>query len=303
MVDGLYLRANGELPCWCGPGEAIVHTRLELGRVPEQPQNLAPIRSVRRAFAEGRLPFPGTCEGCQVLGTRPARELGPRRTRLDELHVEPSWLCNLGCAMCPPDNGARRALREHEHLDPALLIELLDALLAGGVQQLRTVRFEGKGDPCLHPRLEELVQATRQRYPRSFLVLTTNGSFPIRPDLAHCGLDHVDISADGFTPSSYSRYRVRGNLKRVKSFAEDLASRGVQVGWKYILMPWNDGEDELLACLAWCRARDIQLELRLTHSAEASQDWDWERLQAWVARHEGAIARRTLASAASEARP
>ncbi len=297
MVDGLYLRADGELPCWCGPGEVIVHARLALGSVPASPQDLAPIRAVRRAFAEGRLPFPGTCEGCQVLGTRPARELRERRSRLDELHVEPSWLCNLGCAMCPPDNGARGELRDHDHLDPALLIELLDALLAGGVGVIRSVRFEGKGDPCLNPRLEELIRATRARYPQSYLVLTTNGSFPLRSDLAHCGLDHADISADGFTQASYGQYRKRGNLKRVKAFAEDLTSRGLSVGWKYILMPWNDGEDELLSCLEWCRARDIQLELRLTHSAEASERWDWPRLQAWVAPREGVIARRTLAHA------
>jgi molybdenum cofactor biosynthesis enzyme MoaA len=299
MVDGLYLRANGALPCWCGPGEAVVHATLAPGAIPPGVQDLPALQAVRRAFAEGRLPSPGICEGCQVLGEVPRRVLTPRQRRLRELHLEPSWLCNLGCAMCPPGNRERRAARAGpHHMEPALLDALIASLEAGGVRQIETVRFEGKGDPLLNPELERLVARARAAWPRSFLVLTTNGSFKPRPGLARCGLDHVDISADGFTQESYGRYRVRGDLERVKRFAEDLAARGVDVGWKYILMPWNDGEAEISRCLEWCRRRGIVLELRLTHSVERSPRWDAERLGAWVDGREGVIARQTLARAA-----
>ena len=105
MTRSLYLKANGEMPCRDDVGESTILRKLD-------PELLAAgaehdlvgfdrIVEIRRAFADGRTPFPGLCERCAVREHgSPVSETVP--TSLDVLHVEPSYLCRLSCPLCIP---------------------------------------------------------------------------------------------------------------------------------------------------------------------------------------------------------
>lgn len=101
MGDGLYLKANGELPCWCHAGETHVLDQVDaawLGRPDADLVGHPALLSVRRALRDGELPFPDLCRRCPALGERPLPALRP--SHLDQLLVEPSYLCGLDCPAC-----------------------------------------------------------------------------------------------------------------------------------------------------------------------------------------------------------
>lgn len=306
MVDGLYVRANGRLPCWCGPGEAQVHGRVSDGPLLTRPG----IERVRAAFSAGQLPAPALCGGCQARRSLPRHRLsGPPRV-LDELHLEPSFLCPLGCAMCPADNQTRRAEAEPPyHLTLGTLDTVLSRLRAEGVRHVRQVRLEGKGEPLLNPDLEAIIGRIREAFPATRIVLTTSGSVPQRPSLATSGLDLLTVSADGFWQDSYARYRVRGRIAQVRQFITalrlaTLRSRStLQVVWKYLLFEWNDSPEELAAAWTFCQQQGVAFELRFTHSEGGTQRWTPALLEEHAARFlPGTTVKATFARQQADAR-
>jgi molybdenum cofactor biosynthesis enzyme MoaA len=287
MVDGLYIRANGRLPCWCGPGEARVHGLSDT----KDPLRLPGILAVRKAFSEGKLPFPDICENCQARRPVPRSRLSGRIRVLDELHIEPSFLCGLGCSMCPQDNKARRESAEPPyHMPLADLDTLLDSLKTSGVRHVRTIRLEGKGEPLLHPEIETMIKTLRKTWPATTIVATTSGSLPIKPALATSGLDLLTFSVDGFSQDIYEQYRVRGRMQRVLAFISSLRKEigrtgsRLQLVWKYILFSWNDDPEELLAAGRFCAENKLAFELRFTHSDNGSTRWTPQSLTEWAAK-------------------
>lgn len=95
MCDSLYVKANGELPCWDDVGEELI-----LGTVNESDSlfHSPALVEIRKAFLEGRDPHPEVCSRCAVRGHGIAASLHPRTLRV--LHIEPCYLCQLACPQC-----------------------------------------------------------------------------------------------------------------------------------------------------------------------------------------------------------
>ena len=70
MCDSLYVKANGEMPCWDDVGESKILRQLDESNVRERKErdlfSFRELVHIRRSFREGRLPYPGTCERCAV---------------------------------------------------------------------------------------------------------------------------------------------------------------------------------------------------------------------------------------------
>lgn len=260
-LDSFYLKANGEVCCWCSPGEHHPFLRLDAERVArtdivEEVLNGRAFRLMRRRMAEDELPF-GFCESCCHLdreGDYPSADIDrgawTLSGRLRCLQVEPSFLCNVDCPLCVPLRERKSAKPPPYHLDPAVWRKVVDDLAAHRFS-VETVYYSGRGEPLLHPDFPALVRYAKDRL-GGFHWLDTNGNFRFRPDLVGCGLDEVHIAFDGVTQEAYERYRRGGRLERVLRFARDFASARNAAGlqsprlvWKMVLFEWNSSNEEL----------------------------------------------------------
>src|SRR5688572_20970959 len=100
MCDSLYIKANGEMPCWDDVGESRVLRRLNFAElsagVERELFSHSSLIQLRRSFMDGKMPHRGLCERCAVRSHGPSA-VSPDPQSMRILHVEPSYLCHLSC--------------------------------------------------------------------------------------------------------------------------------------------------------------------------------------------------------------
>lgn len=275
MCHSLYVKANGEMPCWDDVGEELILRTLNEGALRQHREPAifhgAQLEHIRRSFLEGREPHPGVCDRCAVRGHgSPPSELHPRT--MEVLHLEASYLCHLSCPQCIPARDRRNLKGAPYNMTPALLEGLLEQLRREGVERIGFIHFEGRGDPLVNPNLSELIALSKRHFPRAFVGVTTHCSYPYMPWIVSSGLDMLRVSIDGATTESYARYRVGGDFERTMEFLKQLRddrirhNSVVRVEWKYILFEWNDSDDEMRRAADLARDLQVHLTFVLTHS-------------------------------------
>ena len=226
MVAGFYLKANGELPCWCQAGEYEILATVDRPWLDDPANDLLghpSVMEIRRSFAEGRFPFPDLCRRCSALGDGPEPSLRPEH--LEHLLVESSYLCQLDCPACLSPARRLETKAPPYYLTPELFAAFLDRLRADGVRSVGTLHFEGRGDPLLNRQVGRLVQLARRAFPRATIQLTTHGGYPFAPWLLDGDLDILQISADGARQETYARYRRGGELAKVFDLVRAIRDR------------------------------------------------------------------------------
>lgn len=285
MTRGLYLKANGELPCWDDVGESKILRKLDPAALREGREvglsNFKELRHIRERFAMGEVPHPGLCETCAV------RSAGPATDEIDEavlqvLHVEPSYMCHLSCPQCIPQKLRKSIKNPPYHLDPKMYEAFLGQLRSEGIREIKLVIFEGRGDPLSCPDMEQLLQITKAYFRTSSTCITTHGSFPYKPWIATSDLDVIRFSVDGARQQNYEKYRIGGKLDKIFGFMEALkadrpASSKLYVEWKYILFEWNDSDEELGEAAELAKKLGVQLRFCRTHSPGRSQRYSSAR--------------------------
>ncbi|MEM8995693.1 MAG: radical SAM protein [Acidobacteriota bacterium] len=280
MCDSLYVKPDGALPCWDDVGEDLILRTLDekaliAGR--EQPIFSSPhLVEIRQAFLDGRMPHPDFCSRCPVYGHGVARQTHPKV--INVLHVEPAYLCQLACPQCFTPKERLGLKKPPYYMTLEFYEALLDQLRREGVEHIRFVIFEGRGEPLLNPKLGDFVAATKARFPNTFTVATTHGNFPYKPWMHTCGLDILRMSVDGAFPESYRKYRVGGSLDKTLRLMADLKAHRsehpdsvLQVEWKYILFEWNDSDAELRRAGELAAEHDARLSFCLTHTPGRSK--------------------------------
>jgi MoaA/NifB/PqqE/SkfB family radical SAM enzyme len=84
---------------------------------------------------------------------------------------------------------------------------------------IQYLRYTGCGEPLLHPRLFEMLEVAVQGAGCQ-VSLTTNGTLlgeQAVERLLATGVDAVDISLDAFTPETYAKIRVKGDLAATRA--------------------------------------------------------------------------------------
>src|SRR5205809_264925 len=103
MCHSLYVKANGELPCWDDTGEQLILGKLDTETLDSARQsslfNSTQLLRIRESFLNGRYPHPGLCETCAVRNQGGIHR-GLRPHILEVLHLEASYLCHLSCPQC-----------------------------------------------------------------------------------------------------------------------------------------------------------------------------------------------------------
>lgn len=263
MARGLYLRADGRLPCYCSAGETVTLGQVNPRAMPEDFFDAVfggpGFAHVRRCMAEGKAPFPGVCEQCTYLealtptpfldsGLAPGLAPGhAQEPVLEWLHLEPSYACNLDCRWC---HGQDRAAAAGSLLLPGRAVERIARSFADRGWRLGKGNICGVGEPTLNPEVWGMVATLKERMGGDIL-MSTNGNGPFHPDIVSCGLDTIKIAADAASPEIYGRYRRHGSLEKVLRFTARVASqRGAgtrpRIVWQYIMFDYNDSDAELL---------------------------------------------------------
>ena len=279
MCDSLYVKANGEFPCWDDVGEDLILRVVEEKPLLAQEEtglfDFSGLVEIRKAFLEGRAPHPDLCSKCAVWGHGKAESLNPKEMRV--LHIEPAYLCQLACPQCIVPKLRLELKKPPYYMTLPYYEGLLKQLRRDGVEKIRFVHFEGRGDPLLNKNLGDMVRLTREIYPGTFTKVTSHGNYPFRPWMLESGLDLLRLSVDGAFDDSYAQYRVGGKLQKALKLMRDIRDHRreteshLRVEWKYILFEWNDSDDELREAARLSDELEVDLRFCLTHTPGKSQ--------------------------------
>jgi putative metalloenzyme radical SAM/SPASM domain maturase len=198
-----------------------------------------------------------------------------------KLFVEVTTRCNLNCAMCVKQTGGG------SEPEGDLSMPLFEAL-APAFRGLDALILNGVGEPLLHPRLEEMIRAARERMPgNGWVGFQSNGlhlTGARAESLASAGLDRVCFSIDGVSPETFRKVRGGGEIEGVERALAAMAAAkkhcgrpDLRIGVEFVVMRGN--LRELPDALRWSAARGATfaivthvLPYDLYHGREAAFD-------------------------------
>jgi hypothetical protein len=281
ILRQITLKADGHLGCDDSVGYSIDLGHVSTNRGWKLRNILnGPIYShIRRSFAEGKVPWPGTCERCDLFSdtTRPNDTLNHRI----DLLIEPTLACELTCACCIRKSVIAKG-RSTDSLDISTLDRLLVSCASDNIA-VGELHYIGQGEPLMHDNFHGLFDVAKARAPGATQVVTTTGNVDFRSTVGDSSLDRLVVSCDGPRQDVYQRYRKGGHLEAVFKFMRDCKRYGdptVFLEWKYIVFEFTDSEDDLI--LAQKIADDIGVDSLLfiiTNSKWRSQRYNVDNIR------------------------
>lgn len=132
-----------------------------------------------------------------------------------QIIVDITEVCNLACVHCPHPVFKKSEHYSGRHLDPALNSKMVDEVRQYGQGLTQYIRYTSNGEPLIHPNGYDMIEEA-VRLSGVFVTLTTNGTImnEVRTQrLLDAGVHLIDISIDAFSPETYSKIRVNGELE------------------------------------------------------------------------------------------
>ena len=156
--------------------------------------------------------------------------------------IEPTNACNLRCPLCPTGMGIMT--RKVGMMDFSNFTSLVDEM----APYLYVVNLANLGEPLLHPRIFDMIEYLA--YKNVSPIISTNAHFinPENiPNIVQSGLEKLEISIDGVSQQTYSKYHRRGDFNQVMENISALCSakRGKatpHIALGFILMRHNESE-------------------------------------------------------------
>lgn len=142
-----------------------------------------------------------------------------------KLGFEPTTHCNLRCPECV--SGLRAFTRPTGMLDTPAFKSWVDEVHSHLVYLL--MYFQG--EPFLNPGFLEMVSYAASR--KIYTATSTNGHFldvKTAEKVIASGIHEVLISVDGVTQESYEKYRIGGDLEKVKTGIKNLVNARKKAG-------------------------------------------------------------------------
>ncbi|MFZ5876660.1 MAG: radical SAM protein [Nitrospirota bacterium] len=272
ILDTVYVRSNGDIPCDCDKGETVLLGEID-HRDPawdiQQVLTNPKYEHIRKTLSVEVLPWGDVCANCAWLRTHEPFSDNLSRKKIRKIQLEPSLACNLECPCC--SNKTQRQTRSKPFL---MEIEAFDGLLTSLLRNSYTVgeiEYCGQGDPLMHPRFVEFVRTARARYPHARQRVITNGNFEYRKVIGDEFVDEIVVSCDGVFQQSYEQYRIGGEVQQVIDFMKAIpktnGGRKQTIVWKYILFEFNDSDEEILAAQRLAHSLEIDMLMFVfTHS-------------------------------------
>ncbi|MCB2218812.1 MAG: radical SAM protein [Bacteroidetes bacterium] len=134
--------------------------------------------------------------------------------KINYLRISVTDRCNLRCAYCMPADGINLI----RHKDILSFEEILQVVETGVAYGIDKIRITG-GEPLVRKGIVNLVAMIARVPGVKDLSMTTNGSLLdlFAVELAHAGLQRVNISLDTMDPGRYRRITRVGDLSSVIS--------------------------------------------------------------------------------------
>lgn len=129
--------------------------------------------------------------------------------------VDVTEVCNLACIHCPHPEFKKSEHYDARYLESELSAKLVDEVASHGVGHTQYIRYTSEGEPLVHPKGYDMIDYA-VRKSGVFVTLTTNGTIMNEKrtqKLLDSGIHMIDISIDAFTPETYAKVRVNGDLK------------------------------------------------------------------------------------------
>ncbi len=142
------------------------------------------------------------------------RRFSPRESSTYQFIIDVAGACNLRCPTCPVGNSPLGG-RPTGLMAPDLFERILAKIVAESPAPDPQIVFYNWGEPLLHPALPAFIRQVRDAGLRSQLSTTLNIARGLEQIVA-AGPDEMKISLSGFTPATYGRTHVRGDLGQVK---------------------------------------------------------------------------------------
>jgi MoaA/NifB/PqqE/SkfB family radical SAM enzyme len=179
-------------------------------------------------------------------------------TKLTELQIENTSICNLSCPMC---------LREHTPEDKSWFTETYLSLdfFKNNIPEsvyntVETVLFNGVlGDPCAAPNFLEVCEFIKSKDIK--ITISTNGSLRSTEfwhNLADIldGDDKVIFAIDGLEDTNHI-YRVNSNWDKIMNNCSSFINNGGNSEWQYISFKHNQHQVE--------QARQLSKDMNFRH--------------------------------------
>lgn len=131
-----------------------------------------------------------------------------------QIIVDNTELCNLACIHCAHRIFVKSRYYSGCSLSPDLNAKLVDEVREYGQNITQYIRYSASGEPLMEQHIYEML-AYAVRNSGVTVTLTTNGTLMDEKRterLLATGVDVIDISIDAFTPETYAKIRVNGNL-------------------------------------------------------------------------------------------
>jgi len=143
------------------------------------------------------------------------------------LTLEPTTACNLRCPQCP--SGIRSFTRETGNLKK----ETLQRVLNETRDFIIHIQFYFQGEPLIHPNITDYINTVHRN--KIYTSLSTNAHFipaELAEKLVLSGLDEIIISMDGTTQETYEKYRIEGDINKVREGIKNLVEAKMKLGSK-----------------------------------------------------------------------
>lgn len=140
------------------------------------------------------------------------------------LSIEPTTSCNLRCPECP--SGLRSFTRSTGMLRQETFEQIINELH----QHLSYLILYFQGEPYLNPSFHEFVRYANSK--KIYTATSTNAHFLNEGNAVSTiksGLNRIIISLDGTDQSTYEKYRIGGQLDKVKSGIKNLVNTRKQL--------------------------------------------------------------------------
>lgn len=164
--------------------------------------------------------------------------------------VDATEICNLACIHCPHPEFKKSEHYHGQSLQPDLNAKMVKEVREHGKNLTQYIRYTSNGEPLLHKHIYEML-AHAAKDSGTLVTLTTNGTIlnEQRIDkVLETGVHLIDISIDAFTPDTYAKIRVNGNLEVTRGNVLNLIGevqkqkKSTKVVVSYVEQPLNVGE-------------------------------------------------------------
>lgn len=272
--DSLYLKANGEFPCWCLEGEdttlfKLTDTNINTVDIIKDIVNGSVYQNIRKSFANNKIAF-SVCNSCGRFYPSSSKshlwkKIVKHNYQINQVRifqVEPSYLCNLNCPLCVPRHRRKLSKEPPYNLPIEYFDKVVDDFYKNKIN-IGVIDFCGRGEPLMNNNIFKMVSYAKHKL-QTFCQVETNGNFIFNEQIINSGLDEIRICLDGDSQDNYEIYRRKGDFVKMLKFTKDICeykkkinSSSPKVVFKNIMLRFNDKSENILKTINICEETGV----------------------------------------------